>query len=206
MSDRDWVGHPDFNPKGSRSNLHSQHKGAGRLQAQSATGRDSWNCQQQENLRDCRTQVIRPGFLELSTARKSQRLPNAGDLSQTACAGQALNESQAEGHRERERERGEEREAATSWRRRAHYLVHLGHHQLLHQVGRFRVTGFGFKVNGLLLHSFHIFRRSCHLPPALHHLSSSSLFSSSSSSSSSSSWSFVVLVEPTPKHPIPNRP
>ena len=26
MSDRDWVGHPDLNPKGSRSNLHSQHK------------------------------------------------------------------------------------------------------------------------------------------------------------------------------------
>ena len=45
----------------------------------------------------------------MSTARKSQRLPNAGALSAPAWPGQALNRSQAEGT-ERDRERARERE------------------------------------------------------------------------------------------------
>ena len=93
MSDRDCVGHPDFDPKGTRNNLHSQHKGAGRLQAQSATGRDSKNSQQQENLRDCRTQVLSPrplGPAKLSIEAKQK--------------------AQRETEREREREREKERE------------------------------------------------------------------------------------------------
>ena len=92
MSDRDWVGHPDFNPKGTRSNLHSQHKCAGRLQAQSATGRDSWNCQQQENLIDCRTQVIFPR--PLVPAKLSMKAKQKG--------------TERDRERQRERERGRE--------------------------------------------------------------------------------------------------
>ena len=106
MSDRDCVGHPDFDPKGTRNNLHSQHKGAGRLQAQSATGRDSKNSQQQENLRDCRTQVISPR--PLLPAKLSMKAKKKGT------------ESDRETKRKRARERGRERnnKKVPSWRRR----------------------------------------------------------------------------------------
>ena len=78
MSARDGVGHPDCNPKGSRSNLNSQHKGPGGLPGWSATGRESWNCPQQENLRDCRTQVLLPrplgpAKLSIKRSRRAQR-------------------------------------------------------------------------------------------------------------------------------------
>ena len=95
MSARDGVGHPDFHPKGSRSNVHSQHKGPGGLPGRSATGRESWNCPQQENLRDCRTQVLSPrplgpAKLSIEAKQKAQR--------------------ETEREREREREREGKRE------------------------------------------------------------------------------------------------
>ena len=106
MSDRDWVGHPDFNPKGTRSNLHSQHKCAGRLQAQSATGRDSWNCQQQENLIDCRTQVIFPR--PLVPAKLSMKAKQKG----------TERDREIEREREGKREKQQEGGVVLPWRRR----------------------------------------------------------------------------------------
>ena len=90
MSDRDWVGHPDLNPKGSRSNLHSQHKACFKHGVPPAG--IPGIVHSKKNLRDCRTQVICPK--PLVPAKLSIKAKQKG----------------TERDRERERERGTEKQ------------------------------------------------------------------------------------------------
>ena len=99
MSDRHWVGHPDFDPNEPEVTCIRNIKVPAGL-------------------------VPPAGIPGIISSKKISETANAGGHSCTAVAGRALNESQQKGtERDREREREEERETTRkcsrpSWRRR----------------------------------------------------------------------------------------